>query len=76
MVVNHCSDIEQDALTKRLEGAIIGFVEDNPDTGIIYNIESILGIFIDAGYSRDGAKKLFESKVRYVDSTSVFLWPN
>jgi hypothetical protein len=62
--------------TQSIESAVIGYVDGHPDNGVVYNIDGILRIFADAGYSRTEAVELFHEKIKKVDTKSVFVWPN
>lgn len=65
-----------DEITEGIEAAVIGFVDGHPENGIVYNIDTILKLFIDTGYSKSEALELFDKKIKNVDQSSVFIWPN
>ena len=65
-----------DQITEGIEAAVIGFVDGDPKNGIVYNIDTIIKLFIDTGYSKSEALELFDKKIKNVDQSSVFVWPN
>lgn len=65
-----------DDLSQTLGEAVIGFVDEDPDQGIVYNIDKIIAMLMDAGISRDRAVEILENDLREVDPLNVFLWPN
>lgn len=70
------ANLSLDDLSQTLGEAVIGFVDEDPDQGIVYNIDKIIAMLMDAGISRDRAVEILENDLREVDPLNVFLWPN
>jgi len=70
------ANLSPDDLSQTLGEAVIGFVDEDPEEGIIYNIDKILEMLTDSGISRARAVEIVENDLRAVDPQNIFLWPN
>tara|TARA_X000001382_G_scaffold106993_1_gene82555 strand:- start:1348 stop:1587 length:240 start_codon:yes stop_codon:yes gene_type:complete len=70
------ANLNLDDLSQTLGEAVIGFVDEDPEEGIIYNIDKILKMLTEAGIPRDRAVEIVENDLRAVDPHNIFLWPN
>jgi|TARA_Y100000310_G_scaffold110084_1_gene108579 hypothetical protein len=75
-VANFRAGLAPDDLSQTLGEAVIGFIDENPDEGIIYNIDKIINLLMDEGISRKCAVEILDNDLRKVDPLNVFLWPN
>ena len=76
-------DGQEDAVSAAQEALDLQELEDqgvpgdeNPDEGIIYNIDKIINLLMDEGISRKCAVEILDNDLRKVDPLNVFLWPN